>query len=75
MELISSSRIKQHFVHGELDDLPERLYLDVNLDSFIVVTGRFFNQIYDEFFLKCLCRLIGANVGIKENTFAFGEFS
>ncbi|CAF2669855.1 unnamed protein product [Rotaria sp. Silwood2] len=53
--------------------LREHLYAGANLDSLVVVTGRFFNQTYDEFFLKCLYRLICANIGLQEFTFAPDE--
>jgi hypothetical protein len=45
--------------------LREGLYPGANLDSFVVVTGRFFNRTYDEFFLKCLHRLICSNIGLQ----------
>ncbi|CAF4643092.1 unnamed protein product, partial [Rotaria sp. Silwood2] len=53
--------------------LREHLYAGANLDSLVVVTGRFFNQTYDEFFLKCLYHLICANIGLQEFTFAPDE--
>jgi hypothetical protein len=54
--------------------LRERLYPGANLDSFIVVTGRFCNQTYDEFFLKCLYRLICATIGLQKYTFGLDGF-
>ncbi|CAF4061192.1 unnamed protein product [Rotaria sp. Silwood2] len=53
--------------------LREHLYAGANLDSLVVVTGRFFNQTYDEFFLKYLYRLICANIELQEFTFAPDE--
>ena len=50
--------------------LREQLYPGANLDSLVVVTGRFCNQSYDEFFLKCLYRLVCANIGLQEFTLA-----
>ena len=46
--------------------LRERLYPCATLDSLVVVTGRLFNQTYDEFYLKCLHRLICATIGLNE---------
>jgi len=54
--------------------LRERLYPGANLDSLVVVTGRFCNKTYDEFFLKCLYRLICANIGLQEFTFVLDGF-
>ncbi|CAF3539747.1 unnamed protein product [Rotaria sp. Silwood1] len=53
--------------------LREHLYPGANFDSLVVVTGRFFSQTYDEFFLKCLYRLACANIGLQEFTFALDE--
>jgi hypothetical protein len=54
--------------------LRERLYPGANLDSFVVVTGRLCNQIYDEFFLKCLYRLMCATIGLQEFTLLLDRF-
>jgi hypothetical protein len=54
--------------------LREGLYPGANLDSFVVVTGRFFNRTYDEFFLKCLHRLICSNIGLQKYKFLQNYF-
>lgn len=54
--------------------LRERLYPGANLDSIVVVTGRLFNQTYDEFYLKCLYRLICATIGLQEFNFILEGF-
>jgi hypothetical protein len=54
--------------------LRERLYPGASLDAFVVMTGRLCNQIYDDFFLKCLHRLICATIGLQEFTLLFDGF-
>ncbi|CAF1317832.1 unnamed protein product [Rotaria magnacalcarata] len=50
--------------------LREHLYSSAKLDSMVVVTAHFFSQTYDEFFLKCLYRLMCADIGLQESTFS-----
>lgn len=54
--------------------LQEHLYSGASLDSFIVVTGRVFNQSYDEYFLKCLYRLLCSKIGSQEHTSTLEQF-
>jgi hypothetical protein len=53
--------------------LRERLYHGAILDSFVVVTGGVCNQTFDELFLKCLYRLICANIGLNDLTIVLDE--
>ena len=50
--------------------LRENLYPGANLDSLVIVTGRYCTKTYDEYFLKCLYRLICANIGLQEYSFS-----
>lgn len=48
--------------------LREGLYAGANVDSFTVVMSRYCNEIYDEFFLKSLHRLICSMIDLEKSS-------